>query len=474
MRFSRILLVLPLVIGLFVSCSEDSANEPQRVTLSGVIQKASDGTPLAGAEVIALQHEGGEELARAVSDSGGHFALYDLPAVMLDLLIEAQGYAPVHMENMDPAQPPEALRNLAITMEGDSTEECCDGVLTVIVRDPQNQPILGALVRVWKDGAIHKKTWTDSSGIAVLQDLCGGEYGVDVTKDDWTDREFTFGINENCDPVTKEVTMERLGCCDGVFTLIVRDGNGDPVEGAKVQVRKGMKTLEDPRTDANGRIVVDGLCEGEYNYRVSKEGYKVVEGVFAINESCDPVTKEVTMERLGCCDGVFTLIVRDGNGDPVEGAKVLVRKGSKAIEDPRTDANGRIVVDGLCEGEYNYRISKEGFKVVEGVFSINANCDPVTKEATLETNAACCTGVLTVTVVDSTSTPIQNAIIRLWKDGAMLEKQLTGSDGKAVFDHLCAGSYGVDVEKAGLKAREFMFSINENCDPYSKTIELLP
>jgi hypothetical protein len=263
---------------------------------------------------------------------------------------------------------------------------CCSGVLTVIVRDPQNLPVTGALVRLWKNGNKIRQVLTNASGLAVFDSLCASVYAVDVLKDGWTDREFSFSINESCDPVTKEVTMEQKGCCSGVLTLVVRDAQNNPVAGAKVQVRKGSKELEAPITDANGRIVVDGLCEGEYSYRISKEGFKVLEGVFAINNNCDPVTKEVT----------------------------------------------------------------------------------------LETNSVCCSGVLTVTVVDSTATPIQSAVVKLWKNGVMMEKLLTDSTGKVIFDHLCAGSYGVDVGKSGFQTREFQFTINENCDPYSKTIELFP
>ncbi|MCB2205783.1 carboxypeptidase regulatory-like domain-containing protein [bacterium] len=652
MQINRYVLLL-LFFGIFLlSCSDDSTNEPATVSVSGVVKKAGGSDVITGAKVTASRHDNSEVLGSAVTDGEGSFTISGLPQVVMDLLVEADGYSPVLFSAMDPSTTTEDLSAMSVQMtavdsccsgvfilhvkntageklqnipvvikkdgvivqdprtdengkavedglcpgvytfriatetykvyEGTFTintscepvemtavlepkaEVCCDGKLTVTVKDPQGQFIMGATVRLWKNGVKIAETTTSGNGIAVFEDLCGGKYGVGIVKEGWTGREFNFNINESCDPVSETVVMEQVGCCQGVFTLIVRDANNNPVQNAKVLVRKGSQVIEDPRTDANGKIIVDGLCKGEYNYRVSKEGYKVVEGVFAINENCDPVTKEVTlesvtpeccsgvltvtaldpqsqpiagatvrlwhngamlrsaqtnasgiavfdslctggygvdvskdgwterefeigigencepvaktvvMEQQPCCEGVLTLVVRDGNNNPVQNAKVLVRKGSQVIEDPRTDANGKIIVDGLCKGEYNYRVSKEGYKVVEGEFSINSSCDPVTKEVILETESVCCSGVLTVTAVDSSSTPVQGATVKLWKNGVVIESTQTGPNGQAVFDGLCKGEYGVDVMKSGFNNREFGFAINANCDPYNKTVELIP
>ena len=82
--------------------------------------------------------------------------------------------------------------------------------------------------------------------------------------------------------------------------------------------------------------------------------------------------------------------------------------------------------------------------------------------------------MLKVIAVDGSNNPIEGATVRLWKNGVVLESATTNASGKAVFDGLCTGGYGVDVEKSGLKGREFEFVINVNCDPYAKTVELLP
>ncbi len=558
-------LVLSVTLGLvLLSCTEDSTNEPATVSVSGIVEVAGTNAALPGADVTATRHDNSEVLGRTVTDSAGAFTMQGLPAVLMDIIVEADGYAPVLFASLDPVTAPQSLGSMSVQMT--PVDSCCSGVLILYVKNASGEKLKNIPVVIKKDGVIIDDPRTNEDGRIAVDGLCPGKYTFRIEADIYKVYEGTFTINASCEPVEMTAVLESKeeGCCEGVFTLIVRDGSSNPVVGAKVLIRKGSKVIEDPRTDANGKIVVDGLCEGEYNYRVSMEGYKVVEGVFAINGNCDPVTKEVTleeeaqaccsgvltvtatdpqnqpiagakvrlwrggsqiatmqtnasgvavfdslckgeyavdvlkdgwtdreagflinencdpvsktfvMEQLPCCEGVFTLIVRDGSSNPVVGAKVLIRKGAKVIEDPRTDANGKIIVDGLCAGAYNYRIAKEGFKVVEGEFTINSSCDPVTKEVSLETESVCCTGVLTVTAVDSSATPIPGATVKLWKQGVVIETAKTDAQGRAVFDGLCKGEYGVDVQKEGLKNREFGFAINANCDPYAKTVELLP
>ncbi|MFA6232791.1 MAG: carboxypeptidase regulatory-like domain-containing protein [Bacteroidota bacterium] len=645
-------LILLLAVLTVISCSDDSTNAPATYSISGTVHKAGTGSVVNNADVIAQRHDDGAELGRTVTDSDGAFLLKGLPDEVIDIIIDAEGFAPVLFSSMDPKTDGNALNNMSVQMTvADSccsgaliltlrnangellvnksvvikragqviadprtnedgkitvddlcageysiriavdgykvyeavfvinpacdtveltavlqneTSGCCDGVLTVNVKDESGLGVLGAQVRIWRNGAILHQAFTDSAGVAIFTDLCRGEYGADVMKTGMTTREFTFAINEGCGPVTKNIVVESLGCCSGVFTLVVRDASGNPVQGARVLIRIGSRVIEDPLTNADGRIIVDGLCKGEYNYRISREGFSVVEGMFAINElcepvtreatlsgnnvccsgvftivirdangnplqgvrvvikkggvavsdpqtngdgravtdglcqgeytyraskdgytviegsftinsSCDPVTREGTLQGNGvCCSGVLTLVVRDVNGNPMQGVRVVIKKGATAVADPLTNADGRITVDGLCQGEYNYRISKDGYNVVEGLFTINELCEAVSREATLTVYNVCCSGVLTVNVVDTSNAPVEGATVKLWKSGAVIETVQTNALGVAIFDDLCKGEYGVDVSKTGFTTREFTFNINVNCEPYTKLLELLP
>jgi len=58
---------------------------------------------------------------------------------------------------------------------------CCDGVIAVVVRDSlSNQPLEGAVVRLWRASALLETRTTNSSGVARFEDLCPGRYGVSI------------------------------------------------------------------------------------------------------------------------------------------------------------------------------------------------------------------------------------------------------------------------------------------------------
>ena len=434
--------------------------------------KNQSGAKLSGATVQLLY--AGAILATDTTDSNGRVYFDELCTGAYTVLVSKQGFESreLHFTIGELCKPVEKVLVL------ENPASCCDGILTMIVRDDKGDPVKGASVKIMKGGVLLETPVTDANGSIVVDHLCNGEYSYRIFKEGWEVLEGVFAINATCDPVTLNVTLEKQQsvCCDGILTMIVRDKNGDPVHGASVKIMKGGVLIETPVTDGNGSVVVDHLCKGEYSYRVFKEGWVVLEGVFAINATCDPVTLNVTLEQQQsvCCDGILSMIVRDDNGDPVKGASVKIMKGGVHIETPVTDGNGSIVVDHLCVGEYSYRVFKEGWKVLEGVFAINATCDPVTVNVTLHDDVVCCTGVLTVIVKDDSNDLVEGAYVRLYTAGALHSAKQTDAAGMAVFTDLCAAKYGVDVKKSGFKTREFAFTINERCDPVSKTVELLP
>ena len=82
--------------------------------------------------------------------------------------------------------------------------------------------------------------------------------------------------------------------------------------------------------------------------------------------------------------------------------------------------------------------------------------------------------VLTVTVVDGSSNPIEGAAVKLWKNGAVIQTAQTNAQGVAIIDGICKGEYGVSVLKTGYQTREFQFVIGPDCGPYSKSLTLEP
>jgi large repetitive protein len=434
--------------------------------------KTLEGANIADASVQLLK--GGGIVRSGVTNAAGQVIFDSLCAGKYGVVIEKQGYPLQDLsftinENCDPVVKVIALK----------TAGCCTAVFTLTVRDKSGAPLSGAVVQVkTQDGAVAGNTVTDQNGLIQVNDLCEGKHSYRVTKDGYKVAEGYFIINESCDPVSLEATLEQSqsGCCTGVFTLLLKDASGNPVQGVKVLVKKGGTVVGEPKTNESGSITLDGLCAGQYTWWATAEGWKTMEGSFVINENCDPVSLTATLEQTQtvCCDGIFTLTVRDEQGAPVKNARVYVRKGGTVVADVFTDANGQIEVKNLCASLYSWKIMKDGYEIDEGSFSINEQCDPVSRERTLTTATVCCTATLTVSVVDASNNAVVDAMVKLWQDGAIKASVLTDANGKAVFTDLCKGSYGVDVSKTGFRTKEFTIKINEKCDPVNKTIELIP
>ncbi len=72
----------------------------------------------------------------------------------------------------------------------------------------------------------------------------------------------------------------------GRATGTVKDENGKPVEGAKVQVYKGVPESgpEPEFTDKKGRFAFGGLAHGPWTVLIDSEGYKPSEGQISVNE----------------------------------------------------------------------------------------------------------------------------------------------------------------------------------------------
>lgn len=541
------------------SCSDTTTEAPETVSLSGTILNADDGSPVPGALVSAVRSSDNAKLEETRTNSQGMFSLQGLPKQKIDLSVMASGFEPVLVEAYDPENGGGNVEGLEMALMSLDSGTCCSGQLKVTVKNGENSPLAGVEVRVWKQGNVLRTGTTNAQGVVEFDGLCRGEYGVDLMKEGYRTKEFGFVINENCDPVEKVQTMELAPCCTGVVFLTVKDNSGNPISGAKVQLRQGSKELEVAYTDGDGKAAFDGLCAGSYHFRISKDGYTVREpefsigedcgsvevtsvlevkaqpccsgvlnltvtgpqgpvqgavvkvwrngavvrqlstdangqvvfdslcagayGVdvtkeglgakefgFTIGEDCGPVTKTVELAGQVCCSGVFTLIVRDQNGNPVEGAKVLIKKGGTAITDPRTGSDGKIVVDGLCKAEYTYRVSKDGYTVAEGSFAINENCDPVTKEASI--TGICCNGVFSVVVRNQNGDPIEGATVVIKKGGTAVADPRTNANGQAGADGLCAGNYTFRISKEGHGVVEGEFAINENCDPVTREVTL--
>ena len=143
---------------------------------------------------------------------------------------------------------------------------------------------------------------------------------------------FTFLLSFVAGELEEEEVVEKID-----YTVTVTDELDQPLAGITVWLSLEQET-HSAKTDENG-VATLNLPKGTYAGTLSiPEGYTLEENAFTLTEESPAVTvklKAAVDNRIA-----YTITVTDPDGNPVEGAEVLILGGESAI----SDAEGKIVM----------------------------------------------------------------------------------------------------------------------------------
>lgn len=140
-----------------------------------------------------------------------------------------------------------------------------------------------------------------------------------------------------------------------VYTLELTITDGSALlEGASVTINSVEYT-----SDADGKITITGLEAGDYEYTAALKGYDNTKGT--INIPYSDISETITLSL-----STYSLEVTITNGtDVLENASVIIN----SIE-YTTDANGKVTLENLLAGTYNYAVSFVDYQDANGTISI--------------------------------------------------------------------------------------------------------
>lgn len=354
---------------------------------------------------------------------------------------------------------------MTVYLTPEERDSCCNGVLTVIPKDKSSNEVLkGVTVKLRKNGAELYKKVNEGDGVK-FTDLCKGKYELAILKDGYVGQEISVELD--CDENKElDVLLEKRECCDGVIIINTADENKNPIKEAAVRLWKSGVKLGVYYTNADGKIKLTGICEGEYGIDIIKSGYKSIE--FSQKVGCnDTIEINKTLyaeEKDSCCDGKIKVIVRDENGNALQYSIVRLWQGGAKKAEAKTNADGYAIFEQICKGDYQISILREGYKSIE--FQVGIGCD---ETLTIEKNLvkdgskdSCCDGKIKVIVRDENGNPLQYSFVRLWQNGTKKAEIKTDANGYAIFEKLCEGSYGIDIQREGYKGVEFTYTLGCN------------
>lgn len=208
---------------------------------------------------------------RSFDSDDGSFVLENVPAGALTLLIEADGYTPRTIANLEVGEGA-VLDNIEIALEK-------GGTITGRVTGPEGQPLSGVTARLTltaQERAMPMSPMlaggaatSDASGRYELGAVPPGEQTIEFRRDGYVPERRTVEIKGGT--TTLDVGLGRGSDVRGVVVT----ESGAPVAGADVRALSSVQGAgwHSARTDQNGAFELEGLAPGRYRFHARKTGY---------------------------------------------------------------------------------------------------------------------------------------------------------------------------------------------------------
>lgn len=210
------------------------------------------------------------------------------------------------------------------------------------VRDGNDQPIAGARVTLTPEDGLSASvvTWTDARGLFEFSVLSPGPASIELDHPEFAPASRRVKVPAQArSGAPVELTLVPGWSLEVVVRIF---GSGDPVPGARVEVDGQVWA-----TDEAGEARIGRLSGPRAQVRVRAPGWTGHDAVVTRPES-GPATLVVDLDEAAGIEGT----VIDERGEPVGGARVLVRGESGAVlADVKTAADGRWSAADLPEGD---------------------------------------------------------------------------------------------------------------------------
>ena len=378
----------------------------QMCTVSGVVVRNADGTPLKGATVLMVSDESQQNAITASTGADGHFELRNIPAGRYQLWVRRDGYITMQYGQKRTGDPGSTLT----LRPGQQLTELIfklgkTGVVTGHVFDEDGEPMLGvhvsALRETFEEGKIHFETnvncESNDLGEFRLYELNAGRYVVRAAHERWNPMGSTtgfIGIDANTDGKAYANTYYPGVASSGKATVITVK-SGDEISSIdiilrKVAVYKIRGKIVDPSSKVKGQrafqvsasrrgeetdLDMQGLsaisaADGSFeiagvpsaNYTVGFLARSADGGSHGARQDVNVTNADVEGLELavGEFENISGRVIWDG-APQLEQPSLMVH--AESVEDSQVpgangvvDRNSQFVLKGVAEGEYRIKV----------------------------------------------------------------------------------------------------------------------
>lgn len=323
-----------------------------------------------------------------------------------------------------------------------------------VLNDTTLQPVFGATVQVFVNGALQTVTTSSTSGYFERTLTTAGRYRVVVLSSGYLNSVAEFdGALGNAYQVDVRL-KPTADNSNGTFKGTVTDAaTAAPIGGASVSWRSISNATRSATTAADGTYTMSALAReaGELTFSKSSYAGRVVSGV---SPASPETTVSVQLVTGAQTTGQLTGIAKDSiSAAPLAGVRVeIVNKFTNAsVAVVTSDSAGRFSVGGLAFTTYKFTASLAGYNNLAGEFQVSSTSPFFELHLPLLGTV----GGITGKVVDKASgVAIPGATVRI----GVLQVQ---SDAAGVFNMsgLAAGLHGVEVSASGYRLSTLSVSV---------------
>lgn len=274
--------------------------------------------------------------------------------------------------------------NLTIWMtplsNNNNADSCCNGKLVLYAKDSANvNPIHNATVKLWQGNSLKATKMSEQNGRVVFEKLCPGNYSVSINREGYIGKEFTltFGCNDTLELTKLLLKKNEDSCCGSKLIFYSKDSETNAaLHYTTIKLWQGNSLQHTKVTEQNGRVVFENVCAGNYIVSMNREGYDGKEFAITVgcNENLEFVKNLTKKQSEECCTAKLKLRVKDStNMSYIQGAEVIIRdKNQQIVKQGATDAEGWVLLEGLCAPAYYYvTVLKAGYISREVKFMYN-------------------------------------------------------------------------------------------------------
>lgn len=338
-------------------------------------------------------------------------------------------------------------------------------------------PLQGATIGLYKDGAEVKQEVTNDQGIIVFDNLQLGNY---IVKEIAAPTGYVLDGSDNpVDATTegnKDITLNNTKIKGNIRLLKKRADNNPPLAGAVFALSQGGQELKRETTNAQGIVEFNDLEYGDY---------QVTEITPPVGFNLDPTPMDVQIRDHGktydlemvnsSIIGHIELVKRSNDNKVLQGAVFGIYKNGQEVKRDTTNDQGVIRFENLEFGEYD---------VIEITPPTGYNLDVTPKRVNIDTNGKTYSieavnevikGNIKLTKKDQSGNLLQGAEFGIFQGNRELERKTTDTAGVVLFENLTYGAYQIKeiTPPTGYNLNPNTIQVNVDTNGKTYTVEMV-